>query len=396
MSKFTWNDNTLSNDSEFKIDNNYLKDFYTEVKKQSKINTCNIVCNSYNPMCPCPDEREFKQSCALKREYDIYFDNNSSHPVLDEVINKVIEVIKIHANPSSNHFAGQRARTEIENARNAIAKYLVVNPSTIFFTSGGTESNNIILQSHDFNCAGYEHKSVTKLCNKKETKNISLMSVNNETGVIFDLPKRGDFELIHTDMCQALGKLKQSEIREKIKNVDYASFSGHKFGAMTGIGFMYVKDYKLLTPILHGGSQEFLLKPGTYNLEGIVSLGKAIELLDDKFVDQMMELRLYTEMELKKIGCVINLESENRACNTISTQIPKYTGKDMIERLSNHGIYASYGSACNAHDTQLSNALKTFGLTNGEASSTIRISFNRFSTKEEVDIMIQTLKEAIK
>ena len=220
------------------------------------------------------------------------------------------------------------------------------------------------------------------------------MAANNEVGTILPIDKyvtiirqKNSQTLIHSDMSQTLGKAENISVGD----LDAATFTSHKFGGPTGIGILYCKNFDVMDSLIHGGSQEFVKRAGTYSAHQIVGMGKAVELLEFSNYRNCIEVRQYAEKKLKEIGCIINCEDSLRLCNTISAILPNMIAENIVKKLSELGIFISAGSACNSYEKTASYVLKSMGVSDVDAYNTIRISLNRFTLKEEIDEFIITL-----
>lgn len=380
-------------------------------------------CGTHNPLCQKPHDVQKVKDAAFDKI--VYLDNNATHPILPEVKKKVIEVMDINGNASSKHIAGQKSRVIVEECRDIISKMFF---GSVIFTSGGTESDNMAIRSFfspwlpSIVTTNIEHKAVlNSVINSKlehkiikvgadglisrdclkaaltpHVNMVSIMTANNEIGVVQDISglaaviKEYDKQiLVHTDFCQVLGKYRN---KFDFSNIDMVSLSGHKIGALTGIGCLCVKNLDSLSPFLFGGNQEWLKRPGTYNMVGIASFGEALKHYDVS----MVSVRDYLEEKLKSnFDCFINCEKSPRLDNTTSITFKDFIGEDLMLKLSDVGIFLSTQSACNSYSKDPSHVLKAIGLTDGQAYKTIRISTNRWTSTEDVDYLISAIKGCI-
>jgi len=361
---------------------------------------------------------------------EIYFDNNATTKVLPEVKEAVVELLAQGAsNSSSPHSGNVRARKVLSQCRQNISQILCVPSSSITFTSGGTESNNLAL--HSVLSSSYsplkrivttavEHSSILKKCESLKRHNIEIITLpvnskglidleqlceeigvgstlvsiqwaNNETGVIQPMHEIAKICankscILHTDAAQALGKL---EIDLQGTSIHMLSFTGHKLHAPSGIGGIYVSETIKLNPILLGGEQEHGLRAGTENIVGITALGKAIEVRASKLhsdIEYMQKLRdkfehlLFEELD----GLTINGSTSSRICNTTNISFSGIDGQALLGHLNSKGVYCSQGSACTSMSPHPSHVLMAMGLREDEAYSSLRFSFSVLNTLEEI------------
>ncbi|SHJ21941.1 cyanobactin maturation protease, PatA/PatG family [Clostridium cavendishii DSM 21758] len=368
----------------------------------------------------------------------IYLDNNATTHVDPEVTTELLPLLNDnYGNPSSSHEFGKNAKKALETARGRVASLINCDSKNIIFTSGGTESNNLAInglaqkltQKHHFITSQIEHSSVLEVFHQLEEKGhkvtylsvdkngliypnqveeaiktnentalISLMLVNNETGVIFPIKEIGKIAkkyniLFHCDAVQAIGKI---PINVNELNVDSISISGHKLHAPKGAGALYIADINTICPLILGGNQENGKRSGTEPLPAIVGLGKACEIISKKmdiFVPVIRKNRDLLEQKILKImpTTIINSYKAPRVCNTSSIQFPGIVGKKLIEQLSNNKIYVSHGSACANNHIGNSHVLKAMGLTDSEICSSLRFSVSKENTEEDINEVINRL-----
>lgn len=348
----------------------------------------------------------------------IYFDNAATTKLHDEVKEEIIKHLDYFHNPDASYVQGICVKDKIEEARNKIAKAINANHDQIFFTSGGSEANNWVLNCHKNKkkiiTSKIEHKSIlnnknlllldvnsngtTNLdsINKYNLNDISLMSlmmVNNETGSIQDVgrmveicKKNGIFS--HTDAIQALGKM---EIDVKMLDVDFMSLSAHKIHAPKGIGCLYVRDISTIQPLIVGGQQEMGLRGGTSNVLGILGFAKAIELI--KIDNHVRKLSECLRNELNELGGIIN--GLNTIPHITSCYFKDIECNYLLHKLNQQGICISCGSACNSKVVSGSHVLKAMNLGVMRSMNSIRISLSRYNTQEEIDYFIKILKEQL-
>lgn len=373
----------------------------------------------------------------------IYLDNCSTSKIRSEVLEKIYESYENDfGNPSSLHRLGLESEKRIEKTRKLISKVLRVDSSEIYFTSGGTESNNIIIQSIIDNnskkgnhiiTSKIEHPSVLNIMKNYEKKGfhisyintdkfgnidlkeferelredtilVSIIHVNNEIGTIQDIKeikniidKKKSNSHLHLDGVQSLGKIKFS-LRDL--EVDSFSFSGHKIYGPKGIGGLYIRKNKNVSPIIFGGNQEKGIRSGTENLQGIIGLGEAIKISDEKFKEEsqyVKELKEYTiEKVEKEIDDIrINSPINNSSPYILNISFRNTRGEVLLHYLEDKDIYVSTTSACSSKGTEKSHVLESIGLDDNEIQGAIRICFSYETTKDDIDIAIKTIKESV-
>ena len=373
----------------------------------------------------------------------IYLDNAATTPLAEEVIDAMVQVMKVnYGNPSSTHSLGQEAKILIENVRREVADYLHVSPSEIIFTSCGTESNNMIIKS----CVNHlgveriisspmEHKCVAEtvldmkkrkgvevvylrpdhkedfnleelqeLLKSSEKKTlVSLMHANNEIGNLLDIKKvaqicKENNALFHSDTVQSMAhmELDFSEIP-----VDFASCSAHKFHGPKGSGFAFVRKSSGLKGIITGGPQERTLRAGTENVCGIVGLGKALELSMKnmaEYSDHIKAIKKYTVAKLsaENEGIKFNGRSaeEDKSLYTVLSLLLPFKDPMIGLKLDMKGIAVSQGSACSSGAAKPSMVMMMI-LDEEEMqdSTPLRVSFSHLTTKEQIDALVEALKE---
>jgi len=370
-------------------------------------------------------------------------DTNASLAILPEVIEVVKSFSFNCSNPSSIHSLGQNSKALIELSRTNIKKFLNCNNARIVFTSGATEANNQVVSSFFFNSnnnsnfvtSNAEHLSIlnpflqiqkksadirvidvdssgyiniSKLLNSidENTKLVSLILANNEIGTINNIQSiveliksKNKNCLVHTDAVQAIGKLK---VDFDDLGIDLMTISGHKFGALTGIGALIIKKGVTLNPFLLGGSQEHNLRAGTENIIGIVSIGEAAKVLHnrlEKRINSLIKIResFISKMNQLKIDCSfnVNYKQVNHLPNTISVKFKGVKAADLLVALDLEGIYVSAGSACSSGKPIVSHVLSAIGLTNKEANETIRISFNDDLSTDDIDYILEKFNKLL-
>lgn len=382
---------------------------------------------------------------------ELYCDYSATTPVLPEVLVEMMPYfLNEYGNPSSVYTKGREARVAVENARASIAHNLMCNPEEIIFTSGGTESDNLAIKgiAQKNNYDGYyvttkiEHPAILntfkeledKGCNVKYLdvdKNgivlldeiqdiiemskqtgikisfVSIMYANNELGVIQPIEqissmfKGYDKNIVfHTDAVQAVGKV---EFNLRGGNVDLLSASGHKFGAPKGIGFLYKKNEIKLNCQNIGGGQENGLRSGTENVASIVGMATALEVHMNHLHSsqnnlEQKEAYLLTLLEHLVEGVCFNSIKDNypnKIKGVINVRFDNVSSQSLLLYLDNKGICVSAGSACHSDSDTPSHVLKAIGLTNEEALSSIRISFDNSITIDEIQYLVENIKDGV-
>ena len=371
----------------------------------------------------------------------IYLDNNATTPLDDEVFKEMTPYMTtIYGNPSSIHMAGRKSKSAIEKARDQVAKALNASASEIYFTSGGTESDNMAIRglAHALKDKGnhiisskIEHPAVLNTLEELKSEGyeitlldvdkngvvelkqleraitnktilITIMYANNEIGTIEPISEIGKIAkrhnvLFHTDAVQAVGHI---NIDLQKLGVDALSLSAHKFYGPKGVGALYLKKGTPFSKITFGGHQERDRRPGTENTAGIVGLGKAIELataLLDQNKAQIEALRDYfiSQVTSKLTGVAINGDLKKRISNNINISFSGVDGETLLQNLDLMGICVSSGSACSSGSLAPSHVLLALGLDKATAKSSIRVSLNKYNTKEELDFTIDAIVKIV-
>ncbi len=369
----------------------------------------------------------------------IYLDNAATTYVKEEVAKEMQKYfLDNYGNPSSLHELGEKASEEIKKARKLFAKEINSKPGEIYFTSCGTESNNLALQGSarenserkKIIISEIEHPSITKACDflagegykivkipvdnfgfvdtnflenelKKDTKNIllvSIMHVNNIIGTIQDLNAIGKLckkynVVFHTDAVQSFSKL---NIDVKKLNIGLLSASGHKINGPKGIGFLYIREDIKIKPLIFGGGQERNLRSGTENVPAIMGFAKALELTKEANKKKIEIIRNKLIGRLEEIGGIINGSKEKRIYDNINVFFKGINAEAFVIYLSQKGIYLSAGSACESKNESDDNVLKAIGLKKYERESSIRITINEDLTEKDVDYIIKEMEKAVK
>ena len=335
----------------------------------------------------------------------IYFDNAATTPVLDCAWEAMRNCE--FANPSSSHAAGREAKAALENARATIARCLNCDPGEVYFTSGATEACNWMVKSicstADQRCRSlvaspFEHHAVTEAVAQynipRYTKlDYAQMLVNNETGQIYDIEKiRGNGGLLACDMTAAVGHL---PVDFHALGADYMAFGGHKFGAPKGIGALIVREGCPITPLLHGGAQERGMRGGTVSVPLACAMAAALEWHTAHMEENITHLIAVRDRLLRRLtenGVAYRVNGgKNTAAHIVSLTFPGVYGAALAAVLSDHGVMVSTGSACSSGENHASQNLMASGLTEEEALSTVRFSFDWQNTPDEVDEAAQLI-----
>lgn len=367
----------------------------------------------------------------------IYFDNAATTPVRKEVLDTILPYFSEHyGNASSVYSIARESKKAIDKAREQVANALGAEPAEIFFTAGGSESDNWALKgiAESMSSKGkhiitsvIEHHAILHTCEYLESKGfevtylpvdeygkiriedlkaairpdtilISIMFANNEIGTIEPIAEIGKIAkekgiYFHTDAVQAVGHVK---IDVKEMNIDMLSLSGHKLGAPKGIGALYIRKGVKLKSFIHGGAQERGRRAGTENVPGIVGLGKAIEMAVnemDEVTPKLIKMRdkLITELTSKISHTKLNGHPVDRLPGNVNLSFEFIEGESMLLFLDMNGICASSGSACTSGSLDPSHVLLSIGLPHEKAHGSLRLTLGHMNTEEEVDYIIEKL-----
>lgn len=372
----------------------------------------------------------------------IYFDNAATTKVDDVVLKAMFPYFNDKfGNASSQHLKGNLARQALENSRRIIAKSINAHSDEIYFTSGGTESNNLALKGLFF--ANYpeknhiittkiEHDCILNACKWLETQGakvtyldvdkkgfvdleelknsitektflVSVIHGNNEIGTIQDLEEIGKIcrekkIYFHTDACQSFTK---TELDVKKQNLDLVTLNSHKIHGPKGVGVLYVKKGIKVTPLFHGGGHEKGFRSSTENIPGIVGFATAVKNANKKDVEKMKKLqseliRGLLEIENVTLNGPQKENLDKRLCNNVNVSFNNIEGEAVGGHLQAYGIYTSTGSACMSHSLETSHVLKALGLNALQSNSSLRISISKNTTKEEIDYFLKVIPEVVK
>jgi cysteine desulfurase len=368
----------------------------------------------------------------------IYLDNNATTPVLPEVFEAMRPYFADHfGNASSIHHHGQETRAAVESAREAVARLLGSHPAEIVFTSGGTEADNLAIsgvvkaRDHVITSA-IEHHAVLQAAKALEeigcemtivpvdgrglvdpadvrralrpnTKLISIMLANNETGVLQPVEEIGKIAglanvLFHTDAVQAAAKV---PIAVQEIACGMLSISGHKIHAPQGVGALYLQKGTRLRPLLYGGRHERSRRAGTENVAGIVGLGKAAELAKQSFdrCEQQKMAAMRDRLEQGILAQVddaaVNGEGATRVPNTTNLRFDGIEGEALVIALDLKGLAVSTGAACSSGAIEPSHVLLAMGLRPDQAHASIRFSLGKQTTEEDIDFALTLVPETV-
>ena len=371
---------------------------------------------------------------------NVYFDNSATTKPYDEVIEAVSKGMKEYfGNPSSLHKIGMNCEKRLNEAREYFASTIKCNKEEIYFTSGGSEGNNLILKGllkpgHHFITTAFEHHSIISTCKQLEEKGVkvtyldvdsevrisledleeaitkdtvlvSIMQVNNEIGVIQDIEaigklikERSSRAKFHVDAVQGYGKL---PIDVNKSNVDFLTVASHKIHGPKGVGFIYIKKGIILNSLISGGNQEKGIRAGTENLPGIIGFEKAAQMTFEEMesrYDKVLELKKYFVERLNEIKDIrVNGEIDGFSPYILNVSFLGVRAEVLLHLLEEQNIYVATGSACTSKSSAAhgSYVIKSLGLSNKEVESAIRFSFSYENTKEEVDYTIDVLKKSL-
>lgn len=375
---------------------------------------------------------------------EVYLDNCATTKPREEVIDEINYMLRTcYGNPSSLHRLGLNVEKKLNEARETIANFLNVRKDEIYFTSGGTESNNLAVQGiveknsrkgHHIITTKIEHPSILNVfkyyenngyhvtyldvdkygfIDLKQFQNslddstilVSVMLVNNEIGTIEPvwrireiLKEKKSNALLHVDGIQAFGKI---PLYLKKWEVDTFSFSGHKVHGPKGAGGLYIRKGVNLDPIVFGGNQERGMRSGTENTLGIVGMGCAVDIMNRNFHEErekVNELKSYFVKNVSEQISDIKINSgidDNFSPYIVNITFLGIRGEVLLHFLEDNGIYVSTGSACSSHGKGGSHVLNSIGLKNSEIEGAIRFSFSYQNTKEEIDYVVDILKKSV-
>lgn len=374
---------------------------------------------------------------------EVYLDNSATTRCFDEVAQLMMKIsCEEYGNPSSMHHKGVEAERYLRYARETLAKILKVNEKEIFFTSGGTESDNIAIvgtamanhrTGRHLITTQIEHPAVIQtmkyleaqgfrvtylpvdkqgkirledlqeaIC--KETILVSIMHTNNEIGTLEPIAEAGELikrinpaTVFHVDAVQGFGKFR---IYPSRMNIDLLSVSAHKIHGPKGVGFIYINDKIKINPIIYGGGQQKGMRSGTENVPGIAALARAAEIMYSNLDTDMSRLYELRDMFIQGVSQIDNVKvngcmGNESAAHIVSLSISGIRSEVLLHALEDKEIYVSAGSACSSNKPQPSATLKAIGIEKDLLHSTIRFSFSVFTTEEEIQYTVQTLREIV-
>ena len=372
----------------------------------------------------------------------IYLDHNATTPVDLEVVSAMVPYLgKTFGNASSVHHFGRDAKVALENAREQVAAFIHCDPAELFFTSGGTESDNIAVLGTAFQLqpkknhvvvGSTEHHAVLEPAEwlhhkhqfrfdrlsvdsegfaftesldeliSENTALVSVMHANNETGTIQDLEVltsvcRNKGVLFHTDAVQSIGKI---PVDVRSLGVDMLSLTGHKIYGPKGAGALYIRSGVKISPLFYGGSHEKKRRPGTENIAGIVGLAKSLEIACKKMNDDATRLGTLADYFIDRVSSAIphthlNSPRKNRIPQTVNLSFAGAEGESIVLSLDIEGIAVSSGSACTSGATEPSHVLVAMGIDRIVAQGAVRFSLGRSTTKDQLDRVLQVLPPII-
>ena len=370
----------------------------------------------------------------------IYMDNSATTPVRKEVAEEMIPyLMENFGNPSSIYDLGKTSKNAVEKARKRVADAIGAEENEIYFTSGGTESDNWAIKGIAFAngnkgkhiiTSSIEHHAVLHTCEwlegqgfevtyfpvdkygvvspedmkkaiRSDTILISIMLANNEIGTIQPVEEIGKIArensvYFHTDAVQAIGHIL---IDVQKMNIDLLSLSGHKFQGPKGCGALYIRRGTKIETLLHGGAQERKRRAGTENVPAIVGLGKAIELATGEIEESnetLLEMRERLIKGLLKIPKThLNGHPTQRLANNVNVTFEYIEGESLLLMLNAKGIFASAGSACNSSSLETSHVLTACGVTHEIIRGSLRLSLGMMNTPKDVDRVLEILPEIV-
>ncbi len=369
----------------------------------------------------------------------VYMDHAATTYVDPEVIQAMLPYLSERfGNASSLHSFGREAKEALEHSREVVAKALGASPDEIYFTSGGTESDNLAIKgvmwaNRDKNhviTSLIEHHAVLETCSSLEERGldvtylpvdryglvslnhledsitektglITIMHANNEIGTIEPIKEIGKIArendvYLHTDAVQTFGKI-PTDVNEL--NVDLLSISGHKIYGPKGVGVLYVREGVRIEPVQHGGGHEKGMRSGTENVPGIVGLAKAVEISQRELGKEAERLKRLRDRLIKGVLEIedswLNGHPTNRLPNNANFGFAGVEGESLILRLDAKGVAASTGSACSSGSGAPSHVLTAIGLTPEQTSGSLRLTLGKRNTEEDIDYVLEVLPEIV-
>ena len=373
----------------------------------------------------------------------IYLDHAATTPTRREALEAMLPYFaEVYGNASSIHTEGRKARRAVEKARQQVAAALGAEAREVYFTAGGSESDNWAIRGaaqplweqgkRHLITSRVEHPALLRTCEKMEklgwqvtylpvdafgqvspenvrqairpdTGLISVMAANNEVGTLQPVGEIGRIAhesgvLFHTDAVQAVGSI---PVDVNDWNADLLSLSGHKFYGPKGVGALYVRRGVRMDPLIFGGEQEKGLRAGTENLPGIVGMGAALELAEKERPEEAARLTRLRTMLLDGLAaalpdCQMNGHPEHRLPGNLNLRFPLVEGESLLMRLDLAGIAASAGSACSSGSMEVSHVLTAMGLSEDEARGSLRLSLGRENTEEDIARVVEILPAIVR
>lgn len=378
----------------------------------------------------------------MREKRFVYMDHAATTFTKPEVVEAMLPFLKKYfGNPSSLYSIGREGKEAVENAREQLAKALGANPEEIYFTSGGTESDNWAIKGTAFArrkkgkhiiTTPIEHHAVLYPCEYLETQGfdvtylpvdryglvepaemeaairedtilISVMYANNEIGTIEPIPEIGKIAKeygipFHTDAVQVIGKIPLN-MEKKDMNVDMLSLSSHKFYGPKGVGALYLREGTEIDNYMHGGGQERNKRAGTENVAGIVGLGKAIELATSMLEEHNGKMKKMRDRLLAGIleipSCRLNGHPEKRLSDNLNFSFEYIEGESLLLMLDAMGICSSTGSACSSGSLDPSHVLRAIGLPPEIAQGSLRLTLGDENSEEDIDYVLEVLPEIV-
>ena len=375
-------------------------------------------------------------------DHIVYLDHAATTKIDDAVLKEMLPYLQYnYGNASALYSLGRSSREAVENARKQVANVIGASPNEIYFTSCGSESDNLAIKGiakayrkfgKHIITSSIEHPAVLETCKtlenegfevsylsvkengiidveelrktiRRDTILISIMSANNEVGTIQPIEEIGRIAranniIFHTDSVQAIGSV---DINVRKMKIDALSMSGHKFYAHKGVGVLYVRNGIKFLRQQDGGHQEKEKRSGTENVAGIVGIGKAIEIADKNRLVYVDKMRLLRDSYVKSVvsnfsNVFVNGDMENRLAGNMNISFIGHKGAYLVEELDRRGICTSSGSACSAGLPMPSNVLMNMTHNVKIAESSLRVTFGRENTLEEVQYLIYSLNDILK
>lgn len=378
----------------------------------------------------------------MREKRFVYMDHAATTFIKPEVAESMLPFLKEHyGNPSSLYSIGREGKEAIETAREQLAEALGAKPEEIYFTSGGTESDNWAIKGTAFSrrkkgkhiiTTSIEHHAVLYTCEYLETQGfdvtylpvdkyglvdpaeleaairedtilISVMYANNEIGTIEPIKEIGKIAkehdvLFHTDAVQVIGTI-PLDMKQQHKNVDMLSLSSHKFYGPKGIGILYLREGTQIDNYMHGGGQERGKRAGTENVAGIIGMGKAIELATANIEEHTKRIRKMRDRLLSGIlkipNCRLNGHPEKRLPGNLNFSFEYIEGESLLLMLDQMGICSSTGSACSSGSLETSHVLKAIGIPPEIAQGSLRLTLGDANSEEDIDYVLDVIPEIV-